>query len=139
MPNTPNFFHRKFNHLNNPLHSTRGSVSFNMSLHTKSQMTPSSHSNMPSPYKIKEIYLAPTQICLPHIRSRKATLLPLTSLQMQVSITILDNSKILWSLSKWRFHLRYACFSPWMDNWSLHTCLTSSGLQTIIVLITTLS
>ena len=71
MPNTPNFFHRKFNHLNNPLHSTRGSVSFNMSSHTKSWMTPSSHSNMPSAYKIKENYLAPTQICLPHIRSRK--------------------------------------------------------------------
>ena len=71
MPNTPNFIHRKFNHLNNSLHSTTGSVSFNMSLHIESQMTPSSHSNMTSAYKIKESYLAPTQICLPHIRSRK--------------------------------------------------------------------
>jgi len=31
------------------------------------------------------------------------------------------------TLSKWRFQLRYACFSPWMDNWSLHTCLASLG------------
>jgi hypothetical protein len=31
------------------------------------------------------------------------------------------------TLSKWRFQLRYACFSPWMDSWSLHTCLVSLG------------
>ena len=116
MPNTPNFIHRKFNHLNNPLHSTRGSVSFNMSLHIKSWMTPSSHSNMSSAYKIKKSYFAPTHF--------------FANANFFNYFGQLQNPLI--TLSKWRFQLRYACFCPWMDNRSLHTCLASSGLQTIL-------
>ena len=125
-------FHRKFNHLNNPLHSTKGSVSFNMSLHTKSRMTPSSHSNMPSAYKIKEKLLSSHSNMPSAYKIKKSYFAP-THFFANVGFFNyfgqLQNPLI--TLSKWRFQLRYACFSPWMDNWSSHTCLASSGSPTL--------
>jgi len=66
---------------------------------------------MPFTYKIKKSYLAPTHFFV--------------NAGFFNYFEQLQNPLI--TLSKWRFQLRYACFSPWMDNWSLHTCLASLG------------
>ena len=57
-----------------------------------------------------------------HILIRNAIVLPLTSLEIQVSHKPCTNPKALIISSKCRFQLRDACTSPLKDRWSMHTC-----------------
>ena len=67
-------------------------------------------------------------ICQPHILIRNSIVLPLTSLEIQVSHKPCTNPKTLIISSKRIFQLRDACTSPQMDRWSLHILLAPLGL-----------
>ena len=69
----------------------------------------------------------------PHILIRNSIVLPLTSLEIQVSHKPGTNPKSLIISSKCIFQLRDACTSPLKDHWSLHTCQYLQDRQNLLV------